>query len=92
MKRLKSVSFALALMVGVSAAVVAKVQAAPKPADPTYDWVGASNAPSHPGASLINKSSSDASTYYGCSSGSHVCANGTLDQGSGPATAQLKFP
>lgn len=92
MKRLKSISFALALMLGISGAVFSTVQAMPKQGSPTYDWTSTAIAPLNPSSNLANATVSAATTHFGCSTGPRVCANGTLHSGSGAPTAQIKQP
>jgi len=87
MKKFKNGFLALALIAGVSFAVVAKVQAMPKQDDPTYDWNG-----SGPGFSgeLDNVTVAVAQSTYDCSGTNAVCATGTIDQGSGPEMVTIR--
>lgn len=92
MKRLKSVSFALALMLGISGAVFTSVQANAKQTSPTYDWRSSAVAPLNPSSTLANATVAAATTHFGCSTGATICATGTLHSGSGPNQQTIKQP
>jgi hypothetical protein len=85
MKQLKLSLMMFALAIGIFSAFAFKSKA-PKFDDPTYDWTGSGTA--HSGA-LNNKTVTFATGYYGCPVGLNTCATGTLDQGTGPATATI---
>jgi hypothetical protein len=89
MKKLKISMLAVLFTVGIGGAVVQKIQAAPKLVDTFYDWTSTSIAPNHPSSNLSNQTSAQATTYFGCSSGSRVCATGSKVSGPGSSTAEL---
>jgi len=81
MKKLKISLVALVFTVGIGGAVVQKIQAAPKPLDPTYNWNG--SGPLKSGQDL-SKTVSQAQSDYGCTGASTACATGVPTSGSGP--------
>ena len=84
MKTLKIGLMALVFAVGIGGAVAEKIHAAPKPADPIYNWTKA-------GSSSFTGTVSQAESNYGCNNLAVGCAHGTLAPGqSGPATADIK--
>ena len=70
MKKLKISMLALVFAVSVGGAVAEKVQAAPKVTDQIYSWTA-------PGRAPFTGTATQASSNYGCSSGTNVCATGT---------------
>jgi hypothetical protein len=91
MKTLKTSLLAIALMAGISGALVSQTAQASKPVDARYDWTGASNAPQNPGAQLNNATVTTATSFYGCNSGTNVCASGNKVSGPGPNSASIFF-
>jgi hypothetical protein len=88
MKKFKNGFLALALVAGVSFAVVSKVEANAKQTGPTYNWTGSGTM--HSGT-YLNETVSAATSYYGCPEGTAAtCATGTLVSGSGPQNATIK--
>lgn len=82
---------AIALMAGISGAFVSQTAHASKPFDTLYDWTGANNAPQNPGAQLNNATVATATSFYGCNTGSTVCASGNKVSGPGPNSISIFF-
>lgn len=82
---------AIALMAGISGALVSQTAHASKPVDTFYDWTGASNAPQNPGAQLNNATVATATSFYGCNGGTNTCASGNKVSGPGPNSQSIFF-
>lgn len=82
---------AVVLMTGISGAFVTNHAQASKKVDTFYNWTGASNSPQHPGATLNNATVTSATNFYGCNSGTNVCATGNKVSGPGPNNSTIFF-
>jgi hypothetical protein len=91
MKKFKTGLMAIALLAGLSGAFLTKAAHAAKKDDPTYDWTSTSIAPANPSSTLDNATVASAEEYFGCTTGSQDCADGTKVSGSGTNTAQILF-
>lgn len=93
MKKIQTAILAIALVGGVSSAFIPKIQASPKRAAATYQWLkfnhDGTRDPSMDEDATIAQAESD----YACPGTVTVCATGTKDPGSGtgPNTATLRF-
>lgn len=91
MKNFKRGVLAIALIAGISSAFITNAAHAAKLSDTFYNWTSTSIAPENPSSTLDNATVSQAETYFGCTTGSQDCADGTKVSGTGPQTAQILF-
>jgi len=85
MKSLKLSLMALVLIGGISGALVNRIQAAPKPLDPTYNWLGG-------GVEDNGRTVAQAQMDYGCTGTSSLCATGKPTSGSGQEGLRSGMP
>jgi hypothetical protein len=86
MKKIKTSLLAIALAIGVVGAFAFNAPSNNKTDDPIYDWTDSQN-------NQFRGTVSDASDYFGCSSGPNTCAQGTLVPGeTGPENQVLDKP
>jgi hypothetical protein len=93
MKILKVSLLALILTAGIGGAVVQKIQAAPKRADATYQWLKFNHDGTRDPSMDEDATIAQAKLDYSCPGTATVCATGTKDPGSGtgPNTSTIHF-
>ncbi|MBS1667613.1 MAG: hypothetical protein JST58_09580 [Bacteroidetes bacterium] len=86
MKKIKTSLLAIALAIGVVGAFAFNAPSNNKIDDPIYDWTDSEN-------NQFQGTVSEASSYFDCSDGMNICAQGTLVPGeTGPQNGVLVKP
>ncbi|WP_256006816.1 hypothetical protein [Pedobacter deserti] len=85
MKSLKTTILSLAVLAGVTGALVTNAAESTVGQDPTvYNWT-------KPGSPNFQGTVSAAQSNYNCSGAGSVCATGTRVSGTGPLNATIRF-